>query len=501
MPNKLVYERNPAVVEDTVRRALVDASFKEIMEQGVHYLEEWLKSPDDIREAVEKYKDSNRKGKLGNLIEEFYFGYQANSRQEADLEASGIEVKVTPFEKRSSGNMVAGERLVITMINYSEAVEEDFYNSHIWKKIEKTLLIYYLRQKEKANELLYRIRYVKLFTPPDKDMAIIIADYSYLTKKIKEGEAHLLSEADTNYLGACTKGATAESSWVEQTFYYPGMYAKKRAFCFKNSYMTYVLNEYVLNRKLDVESIIIDSGVLKNTTFDDYVQSLISSNIGKTDKELCKEYGLEYTNNKAQWSTLAFRMLGVKTNSAEEFVKAGITVKSIRIEENGQINEHMSLPPIRLKDVGIEDWEESSIYEYFDEKKFLFVVYKKDGDCYRLLGAKLWHMPFEDLITDVRNGWLATKRIVNNGIVFDITLRKNGEVVVKNNLPGSSENRIIHVRPHAKKRYYKLENGETIGDGTPAMAEELPDGRWMPKQSFWLNNSYIKEVINDILEG
>ena len=75
------------------------------------------------------------------------------------------------------------------------------------------------------------------------------------------------------------------------------------------------------------------------------------------------------------------------------------------------------------------------------------------------------------------------------------------KVVVKNNLPGANKNAIVHIRPHASKRYYKLEDGEVIGDGTTAMAEELPDGRWMPKQSFWLNNTYIKLEIHDILDG
>ncbi len=30
-----------------------------------------------------------------------------------------------------------------------------------------------------------------------------------------------------------------------------------------------------------------------------------------------------YTGNKAQWTTLVCRMLGIKNNAAEEFVKAG----------------------------------------------------------------------------------------------------------------------------------------------------------------------------------
>lgn len=33
-----------------------------------------------------------------------------------------------------------------------------------------------------------------------------------------------------------------------------------------------------------------------------------------------------------------------------------------------------------------------------------------------------------------------------------------------------------------------------------ADAEQLPDGRWMTKQSFWLNNTYILSQLDDKLK-
>ena len=50
-----------------------------------------------------------------------------------------------------------------------------------------------------------------LWKLPEKDLLIIRQDYETIIKKIKRGEAHLLSEGDTMYLGACTKGASAEN--------------------------------------------------------------------------------------------------------------------------------------------------------------------------------------------------------------------------------------------------------------------------------------------------
>jgi DNA mismatch repair protein MutH len=488
--------KDPVIVEQEAKAGLIGLTFEDVLKMGIKYLQKFH-GYIDAADAEKEFRNKARKGGLGNLVEEAFFGYPANSYQEADLTASGVEVKATPYEQRKKGNYVAGERLVITMINYNEPVEKDFYNSHVWSKIKNILLIHYLRQKEIKNNLLYKIRYVTMFRPSETDMAVIIEDYNIIIGKIEAGLAHELSEADTNYLGACTKGAGKEKDWKEQVLYPSPVKAKGRAFCYKTSYMTFVLNEYVMKSKPLAETIIQDAQALQGTTFDKYIQRLINKHIGKTDEELCSEFDLPYSNNKAQWNTLAFRMLGVKSNQAEELEKANIKVKTVRVEENGRIKENMSIPPMSLNKISSETWEDAEIHGYFDESKFLFVVFKKRGNEYVLLGAKLWHMPFSDLDTTVKQGWKKAHDVIRSGIKFDIEMQKNGPVI-NNNLPGQSDNPIVHMRPHASKRYYKLEDGRIIGNGTPSMAEELPDGRWMPKQSFWLNSSYIKMIVGEL---
>ncbi|EAW0602409.1 restriction endonuclease, partial [Listeria monocytogenes] len=74
-----------------------------------------------------------------------------------------------------------------------------------------------------------------------EDLLIIESDYNKIVSKIKQGKAHELSEGDTVYLGACTKGATAEKSLKPQ-FYNAEIPAKRRAFCLKQGYMTYLIN-------------------------------------------------------------------------------------------------------------------------------------------------------------------------------------------------------------------------------------------------------------------
>ena len=52
------------------------------------------------------YANKLRKGGLGNLLEEVFFGYKANSNQEADFAEAGVELKVTPYEVKKRGNFV-----------------------------------------------------------------------------------------------------------------------------------------------------------------------------------------------------------------------------------------------------------------------------------------------------------------------------------------------------------------------------------------------------------
>ena len=260
-----------------------------------------------------------------------------------------------------------------------------------------------------------------------------------------------------------------------------------------------LLNNYIIKNIDTYEPIIKNENQLEHETFEEYVVNTINKYAGKTDRELCELFSREYNNNKAQWIELAFRMLGVKSNSAREFVKANIVVKAIRLEKNGNMVESSSLPPLRAKELVEEDWENSILYNYFEETKFLFVVYKKVGDAYELKGSQLWNMPYHDLETYVKEGWTNIKNILKNRLI----LTKQGDdssFKVKNNLPKKNDNPIIHIRPHAAKRFYVLETGEIVGPGSYSDGDELPDGRWITRQSFWLNNNYILGQLEDRLK-
>ena len=135
------------------------------------------------------------------------------------------------------------------------------------------------------NRLDYKINYSKLFSPPKEDLEIIKNDYETIINKIKAGKAHELSEGDTLYLGAATKSSTS-SKRRNQPF--SSIPAKPRAFSFKSSYMTYVLNTYIAPNKTTYEPIIKNMDEIEGTTFKEYITSKIDYYIGKSDKDLCE---------------------------------------------------------------------------------------------------------------------------------------------------------------------------------------------------------------------
>ena len=94
-------------------------------------------------------------------------------------------------------------------------------------------------------------------------------------------------------------------------------------------------------------------------------------------------------------------------------------------------------------------------------------------------------MPISDLYGDAQIGWQKIHDKIQSGINFTV---ENDRVI--NDLPSKSDNQILHIRPHAAKAAYKLNNGYMIGD-IQKNANQLPNVEWMTTQSFWLNNTYI----------
>ncbi len=485
----LPYDKTSPEEIERYAKKLIGKTFKNVLEDNF--------TGDELKKQIKYYNNPRSKGGLGNLLEEFYFFYKPNNDSEPDFVEAGTELKVTPYEITKTKKVRAGERLVISMIPNREPIEQEFYKSHLFKKIQLMLIILYLRIKGN-DRTSFSIDYVTLFSilseECNDDLRIIKEDYKTITDKIIEGKAHELSEGDTKYLGACTKGGTAKSS-IQPQYYNKDIPAKRRAFSLKQGYMTYVINHYILNDIVTYDSA-FTSEELENVDFDFEVINRISKYIGKTEREIYKIFDVKDTI-KQKNNIAVCRMLGVKTDRVAEFEKADIKIKTVRVKRNGTPKESMSFPTMVLKDFAKEEFEESEVYNYFSETRFLLVVFKEqENGEYVLVGSKFWNMPITELETTGKKEWEKFRNKIIEGVNFTPKIQKNG-IVINNDLPKSSQTQIFHLRPHAKKSAYIID-GKRYGSGLDSDMDELPNGDKMTKQCFWLNHSYVAKIISDI---
>jgi len=195
-----------------------------------------------IQESLQLFINNGNKGRFGHKIEKHYFGLETNSSKLMDLPC-GFELKVTPVKLNKNGTLSPKERLVHEIINFNEIVDEEWISSSFLKKCSDILLIRYLDPLDSnINQLDYKILDVKILSisANEDDFNQCEKDWNLIVNKIKDGKAHELSESDTRYLGACTKGSTKEASQRTQPF--SNEMAMQRAFSFKTQYMKILLD-------------------------------------------------------------------------------------------------------------------------------------------------------------------------------------------------------------------------------------------------------------------
>lgn len=389
--------------------------------------------------------------------------------------------------------MVSKERLVLNMIDYVEEAKKTFYESSFWKKNKLLLLMFYLHEEFKFPfDVLFKI--IRLWSFPETDLKIIKDDWTVIHNKILAGKAHEISEGDTFYLAACTKGSKAGAEMRLQ----PNSTerAPQRAFSIKSKYINSIILDslkhpemcadvYISNKQrekikkalADTESVVRDvKDYQEDETFEQLIERKFSRFYGKTIDEIESELGVNLSQSKSMAYNVCRMILGVKANKIAEFEKAEITIKTIRLEQNGNLKESMSFPNVNYKEIVQEDcWENSALYGMFSQR-FLFVIFRKpkikNDKAARLEKIMFWTMPIQDL-AQCEILWKDTQNKIVAG---------NYKQFMK-----SSDNSVCHIRP-------KAQNAADTTEGA--------QGYQVKKMCYWLNREYVKkEIIGELQRG
>ncbi|PKR85718.1 Sau3AI family type II restriction endonuclease [Heyndrickxia camelliae] len=427
------------------------------------------------------------KGGLGQVVEESFFGYSVNSEARPDFENLGIELKVTPFKRNKNGQLSAKERLVLNIINYMDEVQHEFETSSFWVKNQKLLLMFYewLPEIERKD---YKIYKSILYTFPEADLEIIRQDWENIVSKIRQGKAHELSEGDTVYLGAASKGSN-KNSVREQP--YSDIKAMQRAFSLKQSYMTALVRKYIKNEALVNFT---NAEELKRKTFNDLLLEKFRPYIGMTDKQIADIHDIPYNkSSKSLVPTIISALLGIKgtkLDQIEEFSKANIQFKTVRLEPNGKPKESMSFENIDFEKWTTESWEESYLRNRFYDTKFLLVVFQyketesqnKNRKLY-FKGIKLWNMPEKIIEKEMKELWDEVNYLIKENKLQIEYVQRGKKIVETNNFPKSNFNGVTHIRPKGANGQDKI---------------LLPNNQLITKQCYWLNSSYVASIVRDL---
>lgn len=432
---------------------------------------------------------SESKGGLGQTVEKFHFGYTPNDEAKPDFPEAGVELKCSRLKTLQDGSMVSRDRLVLNIINYLEECSKSFETSSFMHKNALLLLMFCLHvHGEDALNFLFKI--VRLWSIPDEDRKIFIDDWNIIHKKIESGRAHELSEGDTLYLAACRKGVGhGEDERTQPNSKIP---ADQRAYSIKRAYLNHIIVDSLSHPEMTSGMVMTKSkrrmielkkeslgSIVKSRrdykqgeTFEQLVERRFKPFLGLSIAEIADKLNASIsTSPKAISYSVCRAILGVKERGIAEFEKAGLQLKTVRLEPSGNLKESMSFQTIKYKEIVNEDeWDESDWYNTIAARRFLFIVFRKkkcgtaeDSVLERIF---FWAMPHKD-IEKVEVFWRDTRDKVRAG---DYT-----------HFIKSTEHSICHVRPKAKNA---------------ADMMETPQGGKARKLCYWLNRDYILAIVN-----
>ena len=438
-----------------------------------------------LNEAIPNYERTfnGGRGTFGLILETGYFSLERNNESRPDFEEVGIELKSSPLKRLRNGELRAKERISLSMIDYNILAYEKgpLYSTSFWTKIKRLLLVFY-EYSPQLSVLDYPIRIVRLWEFPDDDKLVLAKDWELIKSYVDNGEAHLLSEGLTNYLGAATKGASSKDLTNQPNS--PEM-AMRRAFSLKASYVNRIIKRLLSNVDDNLFSS-LTSEELSASTIEEAFTRRADKFLGKSVKEICEHFSEVQFNMSSYsvYSKITKLILGSSHgNLPLELVSADITVKTIRLKPNGMPKEALSFPNFKYLDIVEESWYESNLFELLDSKKFLFSVFAIEGDDLIFKGFRFWSMPYED-IQVCKKVWEHTKDIIQKGKIVRAVISSRRQT----NFKKSSDKMKIHVRPHGSNAQDTFEL---------PVKDKLTGLNEYTKHSFWLNPRYLAEVLKD----
>jgi len=431
----------------------------------------------DFTNITDDLENVKNKGLYGQKIENLFFFIKTNNHAEADFPDIPLELKTAGLlptssrdkHKNISGKWKAKEALPMSAISFNEIINEDFLSSKFLEKNENLLLIFYEFEKNKViYDLKIRITGIWSFSEiPSYDKKIIIDDWELIKSKVMDGEAHNISRGDTEYLEAAPS-ATSDT-FTSQPY---GPKSRTRKFSFKSGYMHSVIAK-LGSSNIQTESLYKEGD--ENISLSEKIYEKFKPYIGMSGDEIASMLGIENLDCKNAYSRVTNKLLNKIFNVPdgkqigsyiEEFSKAEIKIKTIRLNSKNMPHEDVSLSSTLIfKEIIDEDWDNSR-YKNFIDNKFLFIFFKESAKGFVLDKISYWNINNEDL-KEAKRVW----EIAKNRIAF---------------FPKSVDSYMAHVRTKGR---------DSKDTAKLPVKDKLTGTEDFPKHCFWFNKEYIRDNI------
>ena len=431
------------------------ATEEEILQRAVGLLGESVGSISDFTFSDKPAAQS--RGEVGLAIERF-FGIPQNNRQEADFPGAGIELKIVPVVKNANRYKIK-ERTSLTQINFKRVAGEDWEHAELRKKLR--ILFVFFEHRDEALKSSFPIKGTHLWIPTPEEESLIKSDWLAIQNSARLGQAHELSEADGIIMGAATKGGSGQM--VGQAVSGAPL-AKSRAFAFKPAFLKRIFDVHIAGAS---EGTWVTAGRELPRVVEERLGRFVGVTLGGAARALDLRIG-QGKGSAGQFIRLA---LGADTSRSpiEELERAGMNVKTVRMNPQGQPYESTSFPHFLQKELAAEAWEESTLLSQL-EGGIVFIPLvgptRKTPREACVIGRPTVWKPDAGVLEKIRREWER----------FQAAIRADE----MESSPKESETSFIHVRPHSST-------------GQPL--DETVSGRQVKKHSFWLNKSYVQQVI------
>lgn len=378
-------------------------------------------------------------GIAGDVIEQSVLEYPADTKQEPDLNVSGVatELKTTGIRKaKKSKDYEAKEPLSVTAVSPEKIVNEEFENSIFWDKAKNMLFVYYLYDSEntvKASEYAnFRIIGHQFNEFNDEDKQTLCNDWTVVRDFIRKVRDNNLDK-ETEF--PKISKLRDEMMMLDTAPKYPN----SPRFRLKRSVVT-----NIYQKKFGKELEELPKEYLSFGDIDNECHDLTEVLRGMTIEELSRKPELNFKgklNNKSVGEQLVINMFGGNSKSFKDvdiFNKAGIICKTITLTRKGANTEQMKLFKIDFDEILDDsvDFDNSSFRDYFAQHQFLCVVFEEPSHDAPLKdnvfkGFKRISFDDEFINDNVKPVWEEIRNLItNNKLINEIKYDKTGKPII-----------------------------------------------------------------------